>query len=114
MSENNGTINIYIPIEKYSESEVSNTIERCLSVLDSCTITDCIKYRHDTNSKVTKGKYKCITFFGRVYWFWDTIKEEFIKLAVYIGVDHIHAEVNNNNNSITSFDIKRYIETKTS
>lgn len=113
MSENSGTINIYIPLNMCDEECIDEVIRKCLVVMESCTMTNCVKYIH-INNDISSEKCRSITFYGRVYWFWETVKKELIKLCVNLGLNELYVETDNKTNKITKDDILRYIKEKTS
>ena len=107
------TIKIYIPLEVKKESvekleAVDNFKEICIRFMDSHTSCDVTKYFREKDNKVVIIACECITLYGRVHWFKDNIKEELIKLAIKLGLEHVHVEVTDVNESITHNDIMCY------
>lgn len=107
------TIRIYIPLEVKRAKvenfeEVNKFKDTCINFMDSITSCDVTKYFREKDNKVVVLACECITLYGRIQWFKDSIKEELIKLAIKLNLDHIHVETCDINESITHNDIKCY------
>lgn len=102
------TIKIYIPVEKRKERIVEEFIHLCLNCMDSVTVDTVTKYTKNTEGKIIVSDCTRVTCYGRTQLYKEIIKQASIKLVTELGLNYLHIEVNDTDESLTEQNMEIY------